>query len=129
MSELIDEVQSRAVKRILVVDDDEEMRDLMSFAFSAKGYLTETAEDAEIGYEKALTFMPDLVVSDVHMPNGGGQALADALRSNSAMQNIPIIFLTADSNFTPTMWTKVWCHEKPFSFEYLSALVNQLLKT
>ena len=82
------------VPRILVVDDDRNMRELLALHLGNAGYEVETAEDGiEAGY-KVLCQRPDLIICDVYMPHLGGFEFVAALRADPVLQNIPVIFLT-----------------------------------
>ncbi len=81
--------------RILLVDDDPEARDLARAVLCASGHEVTTGGDGREGLERALASPPDLVVTDVRMPEMDGWALARALRSHPRTALVPIIFLTA----------------------------------
>ncbi len=81
--------------RILLVDDDPEARDLARAVLVAAGHEVLTAGDGREGLEKAVASSPDLVVTDVRMPEADGWTLARSLRSHPRTSLVPIIFLTA----------------------------------
>lgn len=82
--------------RILVVDDDESLRDLLRLHLSAAGYEVSVAEDAiEAGYG-ILSNPPDLIISDVNMPHMSGFEFIAALKSDETISHIPVIFLTSN---------------------------------
>lgn len=78
--------------RILVVDDDVEVRDLLRRALSYEGYTVEVAENGKEALQKALISPPDLVILDIMMPGLDGLEVARRLRAGS---DVPILFLTA----------------------------------
>src|SRR5205085_6124041 len=81
---------------ILVVDDDESMRDLLRLHLTAAGYEVQLAEDAiAAGYE-VLRDPPDLIISDVNMPHLDGFEFISALKADKTVPNIPVIFLTTE---------------------------------
>lgn len=80
--------------RILVVDDDQNMRQLLSLHLRSAGYEVETAEDGIAAGYAVLYQQPDLIICDVFMPHMSGFEFVAALRSDPAQQNIPVIFLT-----------------------------------
>src|SRR5262245_37865526 len=85
------------VPRILVVDDDRTMRELLALHLSHAVYEVETADDCiEAGY-KVLCRRPDLILCDIYMPHLGGFEFVAALRADSALRDIPVIFLTSAS--------------------------------
>ncbi|PCJ52593.1 MAG: hypothetical protein COA79_23600 [Planctomycetota bacterium] len=59
-------------KKILVIDDDSAINDLLKLIFTREGYETDTASDGQIGFEKAVTDHYDLVTMDIKMPNWNG---------------------------------------------------------
>lgn len=81
--------------RILLVDDDAEARDLARAVLVAAGHEVLTAGDGREGLERAVASVPDLVVTDVRMPEVDGWAFARSLRSHPRTALVPIIFLTA----------------------------------
>ena len=80
---------------ILVVDDDESIRDLLRLHLSAAGYEVHVAEDAIAAGYLVLRSPPDLIISDVHMPHMDGFEFVAALKGDSTLPNIPVIFLTS----------------------------------
>ncbi|MFZ1909145.1 MAG: response regulator [Burkholderiales bacterium] len=81
--------------RILVVDDDPDIVGLMRLHLSSAGYEVRTAQDGiEAGY-MVLAEAPDLIISDVSMPNMDGIAFVSALRADTTQPHIPVIFLTS----------------------------------
>ena len=83
--------------RILVVEDDESMRELLRLHLSSAGYAVEVAEDAISAGYALLKAPPDLIVCDVEMPHMDGLELIAALRADQAMPKVPVIFLTSDA--------------------------------
>jgi two-component system, OmpR family, response regulator len=84
--------------RILVVEDDESMRELLRLHLSSAGYAVEVAEDAIAAGYSVLKAAPDLIVCDVAMPHMDGFELVAALRADAGVSNqLPVIFLTAES--------------------------------
>lgn len=79
-------------KKILIIDDEEDLLFLVSFRLKSKGYEVITASNGLIGVEKAMRENPDLILLDVMMPGIDGYQVAKKLRSENV--KIPIIFLT-----------------------------------
>ncbi len=83
-------------KVVLLVEDDHDLRELLALALPYFGaFQVVTAENGDIGLEKACEIMPDCIVLDVKMPGLNGLAVARALRGDSATANIPIVILSA----------------------------------
>lgn len=80
-------------KRILIVDDDDEIRDLLEFDISQSGYFVDTARDGLEGLNKALNNAYDLILLDVMMPKMNGFDVCRNIRQ--AKLAIPILMLTA----------------------------------
>ncbi|OGR91916.1 MAG: hypothetical protein A2V88_16925 [Elusimicrobia bacterium RBG_16_66_12] len=80
-------------KLILVIDDDEGLRGLLSFALKKEGYRVETAEDGEEGLSKALSLRPDLLILDLMLPRYGGFELLRELQGGDSAKT-PIIVVT-----------------------------------
>ena len=86
-------------KSILVVDDDQSLRELLRLQLSAAGYDVSTASDGiEAGYA-VLKNPPDLIITDVNMPHMDGYQFVEALKSDKSLPKIPVIFLTSMDEF------------------------------
>lgn len=81
------------VKRILIVDDDDEIRELLEFDIAQSGYFVDTASDGKEGLTKVLNNSYDLVILDVMMPKMNGFDVCKNIRQ--AKLSIPILMLTA----------------------------------
>jgi CheY-like chemotaxis protein len=80
---------------ILVVDDDEGIRELLRMHLTSAGYEVEVAADAIIAGYKVLKAPPDLIITDVNMPHMDGFEFVAALKADAALPRIPVIFLTS----------------------------------
>jgi DNA-binding NtrC family response regulator len=78
---------------ILVVDDDEETVTLLREILLKEGYNVDTAADGKIALDKVGSRPPDLVISDIHMPDLDGMSLLAELRVR--YQDVPVILMTA----------------------------------
>jgi DNA-binding response OmpR family regulator len=85
--------------RILVVDDDECMRELLQLHLRIAGYDVDAAEDALVAGRMVLKSPPDLMLVDVQMPYMNGPQFVAALKADKTIPQIPVIFLTAMPNF------------------------------
>jgi signal transduction histidine kinase/DNA-binding response OmpR family regulator len=83
---------------ILVVEDNSSIRSLLQQQFNSYNILT--AKEGEEGINKALNEVPDLIISDVMMPNKSGYELTEILKENKITSHIPIILLTAKADQT-----------------------------
>ncbi|HEY4300961.1 MAG TPA: response regulator [Candidatus Didemnitutus sp.] len=82
-------------KKILVVDDEPDVTDLVAYHLKAKGFQVEVQNDATASISNARIFHPDLLILDIMMPHLSGIQICRILRSDSRLARIPIIFLTA----------------------------------
>ena len=80
---------------ILLVEDNEMNRDMLSRRLRRKGYEVTTAIDGVEGVEQAQTVKPDLILMDMSLPRKDGWTAAAELKADSATAAIPIIALTA----------------------------------
>lgn len=80
-------------KRLLVVDDDNEIRELLEFDLAQSGYVVDTAADGVEGLNKALNYHYDLVLLDVMMPKMNGFDVCKNIRKSKPQ--MPILLLTA----------------------------------
>ena len=81
-------------KKILVVDDEEELLDLIAKSLSNEGYEVTTVTTAEDAMDKAKTLLPDLILIDIILPDMEGPEAVRALGEDSLTGNIPVIFLS-----------------------------------
>jgi len=80
---------------ILIVDDDESIRQLLRLHLASAGYEVDVAEDAIVAGYKVLRRPPDLIIADVNMPHMSGFEFVAALKGDKSLPYIPVIFLTS----------------------------------
>ena len=81
--------------QILIADDDEPVRELLSYKFKNMGCRILTAENGKEAFETIQKEKPDLVILDRMMPGGDGMAVLRKILQTDGLQDIPVIFLTA----------------------------------
>ena len=81
---------------ILVIDDDENIRELLRLHLSAAGYAVDVAADAIAAGYLVLRSPPDLIISDINMPHMDGFEFLAALRADTTLPRIPVILLTSN---------------------------------
>jgi two-component system alkaline phosphatase synthesis response regulator PhoP len=86
-------------KRILAVDDEQSIRNLVSITLRNRGFIVETAVDGDEAVDKAKLLNPDLIVLDVMMPKMNGWQVRKVLRDDPVTRDIPIIILSAVGEF------------------------------
>jgi len=80
---------------ILVIDDDESIRDLLRMHLSAAGYEVHVAADAISAGYLVLRSPPDLIICDISMPHMNGFEFVAALKADTSLPSMPVIFLTS----------------------------------
>ena len=115
--------------RLLVVDDDTNLRHTLGYAFKQEGFEVLTAEDGERALASFRQTRPDLVILDVMLPGRDGFEVARLLRRES---DVPIIMLTArDSELDKVVGLEIGADDylaKPFSTRELIARVRAMLR-
>ena len=81
--------------RILVIEDEKNIRENIQELLEAKGYIVRTSHNGKQGVLDAIDFRPNLIVCDVMMPKMDGYKVLEYIRKTSIVQNTPFIFLTA----------------------------------
>ena len=92
-------------KKILVVEDEKAIADILVFNLGREGYDTMAAYDGAEGLHKALTESPDLILLDVMLPEMDGFEVCRRVRAQS---DIPIIMLTARERRPTRSWASSW---------------------
>jgi len=120
------------MKKILVVEDEAGIRLNLTLMLKGEGYTVDSAEDGRAGIEHAKSFGPDLIVSDVMMPELDGFGMLEALRADPRFVDTPFIFLTALSDRTSmrrgmNLGADDFLN-KPFTRDELIEAVNSRLK-
>lgn len=87
-------------KRILVVDDEPDLREITAFEFEHKGAKVFTADGGYEAMELLKKESYDLVVSDVRMPEGTGEELLDSMAESKILTKTPIILVTGFADIT-----------------------------
>jgi two-component system phosphate regulon response regulator PhoB len=80
---------------ILLVEDDEDIRQLLTFTFEAAGFDAITRADGQEGLDAATAEMPDVVILDIMLPSMSGLDICKELKRNADTESIPVIMLTA----------------------------------
>lgn len=118
-------------RKILVVEDHPDMRELLIRQMQLMGFLVILARHGAEGVEKALREKPHLILMDIMMPGMDGWEATRRLRSNPETQDIPILAATAlfrESELRACL--EAGCNDyivKPFSFQELEEKVKELI--
>jgi signal transduction histidine kinase len=120
------------MKKILVIDDEEWLREMIQLALRQKGYEVVEAENGETGIEKAQKTLPDLILCDVNMGKVDGYLTLSSLRNQPATAAIPFILMTGlADNAGMRHGMELGADDylpKPFAIEALYAAVDTRLK-
>jgi two-component system alkaline phosphatase synthesis response regulator PhoP len=82
------------MKTILLVDDDEILRELFGRALRKKGYCVIEADSGVEGFEKARKHLPDLILTDICMPGGDGAALLHNIRDDRELKSRQVVVMS-----------------------------------
>jgi DNA-binding response OmpR family regulator len=124
---------SPAIKRILLVDDDQEIVESMRIALQAKGYEILVARDGNQGLAMAERERPDLVILDMMMPKRSGFLVIEKLRRSSSDELVKqkIIMITANEGSRHKAYAEMLGVDdyirKPFAMDRLMETVDRLL--
>lgn len=117
---------------MLIVDDDPQIRQYISNMFKT-GFNIEEAADGKEGLEKTTAIIPDIVISDIRMQSMSGIELCKAIKTNPALNTIPVILLTGTSSEEIKLESAEVGGDhyitKPFEKEFLQAAVQTALQT
>jgi CheY-like chemotaxis protein len=118
-------------KSILVIEDDDETRELMRLVLVRRGFTVHTAEDGLKGYEQAVSAQPDLIITDISMPAADGVHVVRRVRDTPAIAHVPILVTTGygSGNATYSLTQGADAFEpKPVDPESFLATVERLLE-
>jgi len=115
--------------KILVVDDEADLRGMIVVALRSRGYETIEAENGIDAYNLAKTQLPQLIISDVTMASGSGFMLWEFLKKDDRTDHIPVILMTGDAQRAGAWGSESELEyiEKPFSIDTLLAFVQRKL--
>ncbi|OGS36312.1 MAG: hypothetical protein A2506_07590 [Elusimicrobia bacterium RIFOXYD12_FULL_66_9] len=119
--------------RILIIEDNGELQQLLSLTFTREGYEVHYAFNGKEGYDKVLSLQPDIILLDLMMPVLNGMEVIKLVSTNTSVRDIPIVVMTAHSdqadmlehsNNAPGVREYV---RKPFEFAHMKKVVARLL--
>lgn len=119
-------------KRILVIEDNTDMRDLLQMYLQSAGYRVTVAEDGNEGLRAVEAECPDLLITDIRMPNGDGVELIERLRANPGLIELPILVLTANGDGKSHKARDAGANvvmRKPVDLDSVIDIVKELLKS
>jgi DNA-binding response OmpR family regulator len=119
-----------AKTRILLVEDDETLREVVAEALREDGYDVQLAADGHLALELAERWQPKLVILDLMMPHMDGEEFSSAVRQVRGLEEVPIIIVSA-SRYTAEVGARVAADatlRKPFDLFELTERVSELLR-
>lgn len=129
-AEIIPDIQNDNMTKILLVEDDKDLCEYIKNTLS-DNYSVHTANNGKKGIEAALEIIPDLIISDIMMPEANGYELCQTIKNNETTQHIPIVLLTAraaDENKIEGYKSGADMYvTKPFKIEILKSQIHQLI--
>jgi two-component system alkaline phosphatase synthesis response regulator PhoP len=118
------------MKKILIVDDEEDILTFLSYHFKKSGFSVTTAEDGAKGLLEFEKEEFDIIISDIRMPNMGGVEMCTEMKKRS--KSIPFVFLTAVTDDYKILYAMMsgadQIVDKPIKLDYLTSIVNGLLE-
>lgn len=119
-------------KKILLVDDEKDLVEMVSFRLQASGYEIITAYDGQEALEKAKKEKPDLIILDLMLPKMDGYKVCGLLKTDARYNKIPIIMFTAmaqdsDKQMGQEVGADAYI-TKPFEPQVLLEKIRELLK-
>jgi len=119
-------------KKILVIEDDGNLRETLSDVLETEGYSVVTSKDGLEGLRKTYVELPDLVILDIILPELSGLEVCKRLKKDTQMKDIPIIYLTAKDQVTDKLLGLESGAEiyltKPFDMDVLLEKIQNLLR-
>jgi len=121
--------------KILVVDDEEDLRTFLKMYLEDNGHEVRCAENGAVGYELVKSFRPDIAVVDIIMPLQSGINLYIKIRESRAFKSLPVIILSSVIRFREDFGEKISSLpqpdafvDKPFDQDKLLQLVEKLIE-
>jgi DNA-binding response OmpR family regulator len=118
--------------RILIAEDEKDIRDLITFLLQFAGHQVIPTVNGEEAYERARIEIPDLILMDVRMPKMNGYEACEKMKADDEIKHIPVVFLSAKGQESEvSAGLDAGAAEyllKPFSPDQLSDKVNSILQ-
>jgi two-component system alkaline phosphatase synthesis response regulator PhoP len=119
-------------KKILIIDDEPDILEFLSYNFKKNDFEVLTASDGLTGLQKMREEKPDIILSDILMPEMDGIEMCREIKTDPQLSQIPIIFLTAVNDDYKVLYAMTSGADqfvsKPIRFEYLLEMVKTTLK-
>ncbi|MFA6431226.1 MAG: response regulator [Candidatus Margulisiibacteriota bacterium] len=118
-------------KKILLVDDELDMAEMVKLRLEANGYTVAIAVDGQQAFDMARESLPDLIVLDIMLPKIDGYQVCRMLKSDEKYKNIPIIIFSARVQDPKFIYDELGANgyiPKPFDPKKLLDMIKELLK-
>lgn len=120
------------MKRILIIEDEKDLAELLAYNLEREGFRTITAQDGLVGLEQARAERPDLILLDLMLPGMLGTEVCKALRKDVGTARIPVLMLTAKGDeIDRVVGFEVGADDymvKPFSIRELTLRIKAILR-
>lgn len=103
-------------KKILIIDDEADIRTFLETLLKEHGYETATAPDGDQGYEKAQEFLPDAITLDIIMPKETGVKFYRKLVKHPELKNVPVIILSGVTRYKELFARDHHTMPRPYAF-------------
>lgn len=116
--------------KVLVVEDHTDTRELIAMLLNLEGYAVATAADGQQGISQASLQQPDIIITDINMPNLTGTEMIRRLRDLPEFSSVPIVVLTAYGNDVALDAMTSGANKalaKPVDFDLLVGAIKDLL--
>lgn len=127
------QVETCMTMKILIIEDDEDIRELISEGLTDSNCEVIVATSGQNGIDKAQECLPDVIICDIQMPGLNGYQVLEILRKNSITTKIPFIFLTSlKGQFEQTYATDLGADgylNKPCTIEELKKAIAKVLNS
>jgi len=114
-------------KSILIIDDDPDLGDALSFILNEEGYHVRLAVNGNQGIEFAESEKPHLILLDWQMPQMSGEEVLNELETHKSLNKVPVILMSANINHIPEHYIRFRGHlPKPFDLEHLLKMIVKI---
>lgn len=118
------------MRRILAVDDDSDILEVIQYILEDSGYEVETLTDGQYLFDKIKESQPDLILLDIMLGNLDGRDLCRSVKVRSETQNIPVILVSASHDVSKSLDQEGAPNDfiaKPFDIDVLLGTINRQL--
>ncbi|MEO7214672.1 response regulator [Mucilaginibacter sp.] len=117
-------------KKILIVDDDPDILEILSFILADTGYETRALTNGKTIFDDIKNFKPNLVLMDVMLAGMDGRVICENIKANKLTAALPVILISGTHNLSESLHTKGGPDDfvaKPFDLDYLLSKVARQL--